>query len=48
MTSLTDTEREQDYNAHVARVQILGVDLGYGPTKLVLKVLQALRLYPKA
>lgn len=41
-------EREQDKNAHEARVQILGVDLGFKLTKFTVRGLQALHLYPKA
>jgi hypothetical protein len=40
--------QEFDHEAHKGRVALLGVDLGFGPTKFVLRALQALRLYPKA
>lgn len=33
--------------AHKARTEILHVDLGFKLTKTTLRVLQALRLYPK-
>jgi len=45
---LSVTQIVADYEAHQARVSILGFDLGRGKTRAVLRVLQALRLYPKA
>jgi hypothetical protein len=40
-------EREFDHQAHTARTHILHVDLGFKATKLVLRALQAIHLYPK-
>lgn len=37
-----------DREAHAARVQILHVDLGFKMTKMALRTLQAVGLYPKA
>jgi hypothetical protein len=48
MSTLTKTEQRADSDAHDARTKILGFEMPRHTSRYVLRLMQALRMYPKA